>query len=237
MKFPDNWSTQKRKNEPLEAVRTKKTKSEPPQGSQLQSQDDVYNDIMREVYSGKTVEDEDLVLDQLLSKVGYRQLMQDLFHNIDTPAAEVPVISRQYEESYMREPMSSERPCIMNVACEGQHICSTNPFTLVEFLLPHQDKSVDRQMCVLCSRKLAKQLYYDMMYDGHRYNGVIQRYGNFCDQPGEYAKEAMLICPARGPVHNMPYPVVNYHRSALSVEVRQGVKHIAQHRVGFEDFQ
>ncbi len=91
----------------------------------------------------------------------------------------------------MREPMwEYERPCVMGSNCECNYI-STRPgesFTGVEFILPFE-ASLDaserqRQMCVLCHRKLVQSLFYDIMYAGAPFSGVIQRYGNICNHAG-----------------------------------------------------
>ena len=66
------------------------------------------------------------------------------------------------------------------------------------------------------------------------FRGVIQRYGNVCEQRGEYAREAMLICPPNGHVHCMPLPIVAHQRNRYSVHAQNGVKFLKQHRVFFE---
>jgi hypothetical protein len=68
-------------------------------------------------------------------------------------------------------------------------LCSLQAFTGVEFILPFE-ASTDaserrRQMCVLCHRKLVQSLFYDIMYAGAPFSGVIQRYGNICNHAGK----------------------------------------------------
>ena len=142
-------------------------------------------------------------LDHILSCVPYRDLLQDLFGKSSPSPAHgtagssassttcVPVVTKTYEESFMREPMwEYERPCVMGSNCECNFI-STRPnesFVGVEFILPFE-ASLDasersRQMCVLCHRKLVQSLFYDIMYSGAPFHGVIQRYGNICNHAG-----------------------------------------------------
>eukprot|EP00961_Rhodomonas_salina_P013684 183243-Rhodomonas_salina.1 len=91
-------------------------------------------------------------------------------------------------------------------------------------------------MCVLCQRQLTQKLYFDLIYDGKNFRVPIQKYGSICNQPGEYASEVMLFCPANGPVHAMPFPAVSHQRNRYDVLKRFGVRHIRQHRVGVEDY-
>lgn len=161
-----------------------------------------------------------------------------------TNCLEIPIVAKSYEESFMREPMwDYERPCMMGPNCEC-HFISTAPgesFTGVEFLLPSEsvmDCSTrsERRMCVLCHRKLVQSLFYDIIYSGAPYRGVIQRYGNICNHAGEYAREVMLICPPNGPVECMPFPLVSHQRNKYSVYTKGGIRYIKQNRLSWEDF-
>ena len=157
----------------------------------------------------------------------------------------VPVVAKSYEESFMREPMwDYERPCMMGANCEC-HFISTAPgesFTGVEFLLPCESamdcssRRRERHMCVLCHRKLVQSLFYDIIYSGAPYRGIIQRYGNICNHAGEYAREVMLICPPNGPVECMPFPSVSHQRNKYSVYTKGGIRYIKQNRLSWEDF-
>jgi hypothetical protein len=74
--------------------------------------------------------------------------------------ADVPVISRVYEESFMREPTAGERKCVMGTSCEAMVIDKNKPFIAVEFNFPGKTLEVP-QMCVLCYRKHTQRLFYD----------------------------------------------------------------------------
>lgn len=234
MRFPDNWGTQKRKYDPVESIKVKKPKQVNRQTHD--TSDAVYSDISTALTLASNEEDQELMLDNILAGIPYREMLQELFSNSDVVKSNVPVITKAYEEAFMREPSQGERACVMGDNCECMFIDRNFPFVCTEFLLPNQDASVDRQMCVFCSRKITKQLFYDMMYRGHRFNAVIQRYGVIIDEPGEYAREAALCCPAKGPVHCLPLPVVDYRRSSLQVNIHNGQKHVSQLRVRYEDF-
>ena len=170
-----------------------------------------------------------------------------------TAASSIPVVPKSYEESFMREPMwDYERPCAMGASCECNFI-STRPgegFTAVEFLLPSEDKTQrqcdsgasahedrsPRRTCVLCHRKLVQSRFYDIIYSGMPFRGVIQRYGNICNHAGEYAREVMLICPPNGPVECMPFPSVSHQRNKYSVYTKGGIRYIKQNKLSWEDF-
>ena len=65
-------------------------------------------------------------------------------------------------------------------------------------------------------------------------NGVIQRYGNVCNVPGEYARQCMLICPPTAPLQCMPVPIMSHQRNKYDVKIYNGVKYIRQNRVAHE---
>lgn len=238
MKFPESWLNTKRKVENTENLSKKKQKLNTQKNVlEITTSDQVVCEIRNSLTNHRDdVEEKHLELDPLLSKLPFREMMENMFTSSKNNV-NVPVISLAYEEAFLRESVGKERPCLRGNQCEAMFIDPKNPFICTEFLLPDEDITNERQFCVLCCRKITKQLFFDMMYEGHRYQGSIQRYGNCCDQPGEYAKEAMLCCPVKGPVHCMPLPIVNHRRSNLEVKNEGGLRHIIQHRVKYDDFQ
>jgi hypothetical protein len=179
----------------------------------------------------------ELDFSDVLSHIDYRGVLEGLFSGRGM-GAEVPIVTREYEESFMREPMAGERKCIMGASCEAMFIDKTKPFIAVEFQLPN-GKAVDTpQMCVLCSRKHTQRLFYDFLYRATPASctGVIQRYGVLFDTPGEYRKDACLIMPPHGPVHCMPYPSVAYQRSHFTVQTHC-MSHYLQQSNGLHFFQ
>ena len=199
--------------------------------------------------AGCTLQD-GIYLDSIMTHVPYAEVLQQMFGgNAVTDSTCVPVVTRAYEESYMREALSGiEGACVMGNNCECQFIDEHNPFTGVQFTLPVgafspemlqmgvTDELSSNKLCVLCCRKNTQSLFYEALYNHRAYSACIQLYGNICDRPGEYAKEAMLICPLSGPINNMPIPVVAHQRNRYSVVVHNGVRQLRQHRVAYEDF-
>jgi len=150
---------------------------------------------------------EGIYLDSIMTHIPYTDVLEQMFGgNSVTETACVPVVTRAYEESYMRESMGiSEDNCIMGSNCECQFIDEQTPFIGVQFTLPVEafsssssdmiEELSSNKLCVLCCRKNTQSLFYEALYNHRAYSSCIQLYGNICDRPGEYAKEAMLICP------------------------------------------
>ena len=179
-----------------------------------------------------------LSLDYILSRVPYKQMLEDLFGTSGATPTDVPVVSRAYEEQFMREPRdSSERPCVMRGECECNFIDKSNPFTCMEFLLPDQSLSDDPQMCVLCHRRFVQSMFHNIVYAGQQFRGVIQRYGNICGHEGEYAREVALICPPNGPTQCMPLPGISHQRNKYEIRPIAGVRHVVQVNMSPKDFQ
>lgn len=148
----------------------------------------------------------------------------------------VPVVSRAYEESFMRECMAEdEKPCSMGQYCECNFIDEQHGFVGVAFVMPEIDSEA-RGLCILCLRKLTQMLFYRVQKSGFRSSHLIQTYGNICDQPGEYHSSAMLIMPPHGPVHCMPLPVVAHQRNKYYVVHEGGIRRLRQRNVYVEDF-
>jgi hypothetical protein len=111
---------------------------------------------------------------------------------------------------------------VMDSQCECNFISKDNGFTGVEFLLPNEIDTGVRQTCILCHRRTVQTLFYDLLYAGRPFKGVIQRFGNICSKVGEYSNDVMLICPIGGPVQCMPLPSVSHQRNRYTV-VTQGI--------------
>ena len=166
----------------------------------------------------------------------YLKLLEDLE---DGSCESVPIITRQYEEKYMRECTSkTEVPCQMGINCECMFIDENIPFVGVSFPIPNYNTGdfVENNMCVLCLRKITQLLFYNVVQCGMRINTLIQKYGNICNQAGEYHPSAMLICPPASAAGCMPLPVVAHQRNRYKVERVSGVTYLRQQRVYMEDF-
>ena len=233
--FPSDWSDKKvggchkrRKMSQREELKSVLGKPE-----DTTEDDSILSTIKRHVNSNKFAPaiPEELQLDHILSSVPYQAMLESLFGNVETVQT-VPLVTKAYEESYMREAESGERSCVMGAKCECMFIDPLAPFVGVEFQL----QGMDAEMCVLCCRKTTQKLFYDICYSGKRTQGLIQKFGNLCNQAGEYARECMLICPSSSQWQCMPRPIMSHQRNRYKVHIVAGKKQLQQVRVGYEDF-
>ncbi len=193
------------------------------------------SNIERKLHQGRNVLEMELDFDHILSQVPYRSILENMYgQEISNDDVALPVISKVYEESFMRQAKSDENSCVFGNMCECQFIDPCAPFIGVEFRLFGDNPKP--QMCVLCSRKTTQKLFYDMCYTGKAPQGIIQRYGNIFGQPGEYAVECMLACPQGFNLHSMPLPIMSHERNKYSVYSSGGLKCLQQHRVSHEHF-
>jgi len=126
---------------------------------------------------------EELDINQIINTIPYKDIIRDVFHNSLQKSIDVPIITRAYEESFMREPVnSSENQCVNGELCECMFIDRRNQFKGVEFLLPHESKEDVPRPCVLCCRQMTQKFYFDIIFDGKTFNFPIQRYGNIFNQ-------------------------------------------------------
>ena len=249
--FPASWdptqAVKKRRRTFAEESEVHSTQSLPP----VAFQSDLLQSVLRRLNApdqqprASQQQQTQIQLDHILSRVPYRAMLENLFQTTtadddgDDPepmkVEDVPILTRAYEETFMRQPLPGERPCAMRELCECMHIDKANPFVGVELRLPNDPE--EAQMCVLCSRSTTQKCFYDICFLGRPTTGIIQRYGCMYGQPGEYAAECMLIPSRALGIANMPVPSVSHQRNRYSVTTHGGCKHLKQHRVGYEDFQ
>lgn len=171
----------------------------------------------------------ELDISYILQCTPYKDLVQSLFsEGSGVCAPDVPVVCRAYEESFLRERISEdEQLCIMQDKCEGNFIDPDIKFTCVRFILPGDPDGSRTGLCVMCHRKHVQSLYYDMLYSGKAFRGVIQSYGNM-SQKNEYCREDLLVCPVGAFTACMPFPIVSHHRSKYQAVCWSGVKQFVQ---------
>lgn len=179
----------------------------------------------------------DICNESVLSVRPYKEILENHFGDLSMKAPNIPIISKSYEEMYMREPCDTgERQCVMGEKCECKLMDALNGFIAVEFTLPGEVHTGPRQMCVICHRRYVQSLFYDMLYASSPYRGVIQKYGNICGHTNEYSKEVALVCPPGGPVQCMPYPSIRHQRSKYCFTTIHGIKYVKQMNMQHEDF-
>lgn len=256
MQFPSDWSQKNPHNPPGSGKRRKINHTQKEELKTLLTQCEAQHTLEASQHANPAYDDsivglikrqvndsrfapatpEELQLDHVLSSVPYRDMLESLFGTVSGQAPKIPIITKAYEESFMREACQGERQCAMGSKCECMFIDPNAPFVGVEFDLPADGKKPEPKLCVLCSRKTTQKLFYDACYSGTRIQGLIQRYGNLCNQPGEYSRDCMLICPPWAQWNCLPLPIMSHQRNRYRVQVVAGIKHLQQLRVAHEDF-
>ena len=212
--FPSDWTGYSARAKRAKASAPDAPPEEPPE-CQIGLVSDLANSIRRSLNQEcAPPEPADLGVEYVLSRVPYRNILENLFGD-DKTIPDLPLITKSYEESFMRQPEAGERACAMGDMCECRFIDRQCPFTAVEFRLPADPPSP--QLCVLCSRKATQKMFYDMCFAGAAPKGVIQRFGNIFGQAGEYSADLMLSCPQSVSLSAMPLPIMSHQRSRYQV--------------------
>ena len=120
MNVPREWSTQKRpKSARVRCESTRKKARLQHEHQEPCSVTDLASQICQQILQTNPNRMETaLSFDTVLSHVSYRQILEGLFGSDGPPTKDVPILSKSYEESYMRETMGShERQCVMGQEC------------------------------------------------------------------------------------------------------------------------
>ena len=117
----------------------------------------------------------------------------------------IQVVTRAYEEQYLREPVGKERPCIMGDQCQGLQLphIKDNAFVLREFLLPTEEEEYKRsgklpsegRLCLMCKRSEIARAFINIRADGMgvKNNVILQDYRNIVGEEGEYCLSDCLL--------------------------------------------
>lgn len=166
--FPSNWDAysgpnRKKPRTFLDQVSEKAQASAQATEEPIGFVSDLQSSIRRSLNQNHAQTDAlaELDMDHILSRVPYRDMLENLFgDSTGAPPPELPIISKAYEESFMRQAGAGERPCAMGEQCECRFVDRQAPFTAVEFRLPGDPDPP--QLCVLCSRRATQKMFYDM---------------------------------------------------------------------------
>ena len=123
----------------------------------------------------------------------------------ETARANIEVITREFEEKALREPVGDERPCIMGENCQGMQLphVQDQKFILREFLLPSEEEEAKRtrqwpkegRLCILCKRAEIARAFINIRADGMgvKNNMILQDYRNIVNIAGEYCLEDCIL--------------------------------------------
>lgn len=145
----------------------------------------------------------------------------------------VEVSHRSYEEDFLREPKSSERPCCKGENCEGLKV-TKNPddgFILREYLLPSQYKEYLQNnrlpelpgLCLLCRRSAVTRMYVNFRSDCDNTSSLISDIRNYASVQGEYCLSQCLL-PTNHQMVGIFDPVVLHIRKWLTPMRVNGIR-------------
>ena len=166
------------------------------------------------------------------------------FNDREKLRANVEAVTRKYEEDFLREPVGSERPCLMKSNCEGLQISSARDraFILREFLLPSEMKEYEKtgkykteqRLCLMCRRKELARAFINIRADGMsmKLDSTLQDYRNIVDVKGEYCLKDCILS-SRHTFEGLLDPVVLHIRSAYRLKEIDGVRHYEQWRMAY----
>lgn len=168
-------------------------------------------------------------LDNLLKQ--YREHEKEDACAAEPTVAEMVCCPREYEEQFLCEPVSPERPCVRGNKCEGLRVLCKDPFILREFLYPGQEMGDTRTLCLLCRRVEISRAYY--RYETahvpvHKHVRITDHY-NLVGVPGEYDVKDCIVSSSK--YSGVPLPVVLHVRSAYTSHMKDGVRYLCQSRM------
>lgn len=172
-------------------------------------------------------------IDQLVSTYAEARKTADAEAGTDSSGSDSNLICcpRAYEESFLHEPVGTQRPCARDQKCEGLLVQGTDGFILREFIYPGAKPLPTRQLCLLCRRREISTAFY--RYEtGIKLNNSnirISSYYNLVGIPGEYDVRDCIISGSEN--SGLMLPVVLHVRSAYTCHMKDGVRHLAQSRM------
>jgi len=142
--FPADWSDKKGQSSQPSSKKRKLTQKEELKGlleqcsagptppSSHEHDEGIVGMIKRQVNNSKfaPATPEEIQLDHILSSVPYQSMLESLFSNV-SQVSSVPLVTKAYEESFMRESETGERSCVMGPKCECMFIDPNAPFVSV----------------------------------------------------------------------------------------------------------
>lgn len=168
---------------------------------------------------------------------------EDIKHK-DIVRSSIQVMTRAYEEEYLREPVGKERPCIMGDQCQGMQLphVTENAFVLRELLLPTEEEEYKRtgklpqegRLCLMCKRSEIARAFINIRADGMgvKNNVILQDYRNMVDVEGEYClDDCILTSPTI--YQGILDPVVLHVKTAYRLRVQNGVRYYEQWRMKY----
>lgn len=166
----------------------------------------------------------------------------------ETARSTIEIVTRDYEQGYLREPVQDERPCIMGENCQGMQLphIKDQKFILREFLLPSEEEEWKRtrqwpkegRLCILCKRAEIARAFINIRADGMgvKNNMILQDYRNLVNVPGEYRLKDCILSSSTI-FQGLLDPVVLHIKSGYRVKTVGGVRHLDQWRMKYPEHE
>ena len=154
--------------------------------------------------------------------------------------ANVELVTRRHETEF-REPVGSQRQCLMDNECEGLKIknAKDRAFILREFLKPSELKEYEntgrypseRRLCLMCKRMELARAHTNIRADamGVRDDTILSDWRNLVDVEGEYCLKDCIVS-SRDVYTGILDPVVLHVRSAYRLIEKNGIRYYDQWR-------
>ena len=164
----------------------------------------------------------------------------------ETARANIEVVTREYEEKALREPVGDERECIMGENCQGMQLphVKDQKFVLREFLLPSEEEEAKRtgqwpkegRLCILCKRAEIARAFINIRADGMgvKNNMILQDFRNIVNIAGEYCLEDCILSSSTI-FQGLLDPVVLHIKSGYRVKTVNGVRYLDQWRMKYPE--
>lgn len=158
--------------------------------------------------------------------------------------SKIEAVPRAYEESFLCEPIGSQRPCLRGSQCEGLNItmAGDRAFILREFLLPSEQKKYEEtgkyrpesRLCLMCKRTEIARGYINTRAAamGISDDSILQDYRNIVNVEGEYNLKDCILS-SRHVYEGLIDPIILHIRSAYRLIEKDGVRHYEQWRMGY----
>lgn len=156
----------------------------------------------------------------------------------------IQVVTRAYEDEYLREPVRKERPCIMGDQCQGMHLphIKDDAFVIREFLLPTEEEQYKRtgklpaegRLCLMCKRSEIARAFINVRADGMgvKSNVMLQDYRNIVGEEGEYCMEDCILSSPTV-FQGILEPIVLHLRNAYRLRINDGIRYYEQWRMKY----
>ena len=116
MQIPSDWQSAKRPRGGRVRCESGRKRPRHVNKEDFVSESELCSSICTSILNSKSSHLPEVNFSTILSDVSYREILGSLFK--ESPSVgDVPIVTKSFEEAYMREPLASERKCVMGLEC------------------------------------------------------------------------------------------------------------------------